>query len=134
MSVNAQKYEHGFISDIVRQNHIKINEIYIPSHKIIFNYHDTLNVFFSDSPRNYVLNSLKITWTDKFLEEMKTNEDYRKMYDKDIKKYKLPTPTELHDIELPLDFVKMLVTLANMNNELDQLKSKLTVSSKSYLK
>ena len=134
MTTTAQKYTCGYKT---MRGTKKITDIYIPSHNIIFNYEietKQLNVFHSTSPRNFIEHSFKQNWSDKFLEDMKTDELLKEMYDRKMESYRPPTPTQMTDIELPLDYVDMLAKIAKMNGEIKQIKDQLTVSSKAYLR
>ncbi len=135
MSVPAQIYTYGYFDSIVRQNKCEIKEIYIPSHKIIFNYEKyekRLNVFYSELPRNYIQHSFKSTYSDAFLEEMKINEAYKEIYEKGMKNYTPPTITQLKNIEISLDLVKRLDDLSKLNETIIKMNDELTSSVISY--
>ena len=123
MTEKGIKYVHGYISDPVRPNKLEIEEIYIPSHNIIFNYekygNKKLNVFRSESARNYITNSIEFEWSDEFMESIKTNESRKRLYDEEMSNYIAPTPTNTKDIEISSEFVDMLTKLLDMRERLE---------------
>ena len=135
-TVKAQKYTHGYISDPVRPCVVKIEEIYIPSHDIIFNYEKykkKLNVFSSVLPRNYIEHSLKYEWSDENLERMKENDSLKRLYDEENDNYVSPTSTKMTDIELSVEFVDKIVEISELRELLDILVDNQNDEAISYL-
>ena len=116
MSVYAQKYKYGYLSDPIRLDPITITEFYIPSHKIIISFgpDNNLDVFSANSPRNYIDHSMPDFLLDDFPEEKNTP----------------PTVTQLHDIDLSLDYVEMVIEVSNIHKRLTSMEEKIKDKSK----
>jgi hypothetical protein len=128
--VPAQLYDFEYITDFVHNSRNRIKEIFIPSLNICFNTGEgQLNVFRKNKSRNKIC-QIKTKWSERALEEAKTDPEFAKKIEEEKRKEKPEERTPITNINLDQSFVDNLLEILKTKEFTFQVK----LSAEQYLK